>query len=535
MTALELLQHIGNADDKYVMESRKKPKRPPVWPRVLAAVLALAILGTGAGYLVNLAANTIGAGGGDAAAASVAAGEAPAAAPEEAPAEAAPAEAEAAPEAPGAPLAPTEEGAGDTEQDYGPVSDYAVTLLAGAKYPESIAIDDYDASSDRWKNNQISDSTANAINSFSYKTAASILSPEDDVESQESGCYSPMSLYQTLAILASGAEGETQSQILNLLGIGDLDTLAEESGKLYRCNYRDDEIEILKIANSLWLDDAAEDGTEVSYNLDWVQSVANDYYADVFTADFSDADTPKALGAWVAEQTGGMLNPTVEFAPDNVMAIVNTLWYKTQWADDFMEQNTYEDDFILSSGEPVLCDFMHQTNESGRAVLGDGYTKSFRHLYSGKMIFVLPDEGVDIETLLTEEKLTEIFENANYQDAEVQWSVPKFETNASYDLAENLQSLGITDAFDLLSADFSPMAESTAPLFLGTVRQDTRIKVTEAGIEAAAFTIAGMMVEEGVPEEKPVVEMNLNRPFLYLITANDGSTLFMGVVRNPET
>jgi serine protease inhibitor len=43
-----------------------------------------------------------------------------------------------------------------------------------------------------------------------------------------------------------------------------------------------------------------------------------------------------------------------------------------------------------------------------------------------------------------------------------------------------------------------------------------------------------MMCGASEPEELPVVEMNLNRPFIYLITANDGSTLFIGVVRNPN-
>ena len=64
--------------------------------------------------------------------------------------------------------------------------------------------------------------------------------------------------------------------------------------------------------------------------------------------------------------------------------------------------------------------------------------------------------------------------------------------------------------------------------------QGTHIAVNEDGIEAASYSIAGMEAGAADPDEAPVVEMNLNRPFLYLITASDGSPLFFGVVRNVE-
>ena len=63
---------------------------------------------------------------------------------------------------------------------------------------------------------------------------------------------------------------------------------------------------------------------------------------------------------------------------------------------------------------------------------------------------------------------------------------------------------------------------------------DTHIAVNEDGIEAASYSFAGILAKEGVPDEVAEVDMNLNRPFLYLITAQDGSPLFMGVVRTVE-
>lgn len=511
MTPFDLLRHIGNVDDKYIMEKPKK-QRPNMLPVFLAAVVALAIIGSGAKYLIDMGSNVDGSCCIDSTAAGEAAteGTAEGASPEDIPEAAAP---------------PTDTGT----QAPPPVSAYDVTLLASAQYPESIAYDDHDAGKNRWVNNQVSDETRYAMNLFSYKTAAKLL-----CGTEESGCYSPLSLYHTLSILASGAEGDTRQQILSLLGTGDMDTLASENGKLYRVNYMDDEINILKIHNSLWLDETASDGTPVSYNQDWVISAATDYYADVYAAEFSAGDTVRAIGSWIAEKTGGMLSPELDLPEDSVMALVNTLWYKSQWMNQFNAENTTSDTFYCDSGETVTADFMHQTDSvTGSYVRGDGYTKSYLPLDQGRMVFVLPDEGCDIDDLLNEDTLWKIFEEGEYQSAEVHWSVPKFETNASYDLIPAMKQLGVTDAFDLVRADFSTMATSELPLYLGLLQQDAHITLSENGVEAAAYTIAAAMAAEGMEQEHTIIEMNLNRPFLYLITADDGSTLFIGVVRHP--
>jgi hypothetical protein len=62
------------------------------------------------------------------------------------------------------------------------------------------------------------------------------------------------------------------------------------------------------------------------------------------------------------------------------------------------------------------------------------------------------------------------------------------------------------------------------------IEQGTRIGVDEEGVEAAAYTAIGLEAAGIAPEELEVVEMNLNRPFIYLITAQDGSCnqLFIG-------
>ncbi len=514
MTEFELLQLIGEADDRYIMDSRRRPKKKPRWPYALAACLVLAVL-TGAGVMI------FGPLGSPATAESTAAGEAVMQADEE--------------QGNGQiqeGMSSNLEGTEETTEVSESVEAYDVTMLSEAVYPESISAEDYDAATQQWTENQVSENTRTALNAFAYSTAAAVLQDQEN-----SGCYSPLSLYQTLAILASGAQGQTRDELLSLLGQSDVETMASETGKLYRVNYFDNEVNKLKIANSLWLDETAGDGGRVSYNQDWVLSAAADYYASVYEAEFSQESTAQALGQWISDHTGGLLHPspeTLNFDQNTVMAIVNTLWYQTQWSEPFDEDATTTEDFTTADGEIVSWDFMHKTDSLGAVIETEEYTKSAISLNQGKMIFVLPQEGVDVDSLLTEEKLWEIFENGDYQDAEVIWSIPKFETSAAYpELEEMLQSLGVTSAFDVGTADFS-LISSDVPLVVGQIQQETHIAINEDGVEAASFSMAAMEAGASEPEKVATVEMNLNRPFLYLITANDGSTLFLGVVRNPS-
>ena len=217
-------------------------------------------------------------------------------------------------------------------------------------------------------------------------------------------------------------------------------------------------------------------------------------------------------------------------SPNTVMAAVNTVYYHSQWLAQF--QNTAQGTFTAQDGTQTTCDFMQRTDPLGEAVVTERYTKSYLQLSTGKMCVVLPKEGVDLDELLSEDTLWEMFEDSSYESAQVEWSVPKFTTDTDLDLKDALTAAGVTDAFNGDAADFSAIADSN--LYLSSVIQGTHIAVNEDGIEAASYTDIGMEAGAGDPDVAPVVEMTLDRPFLYLITASDGSPLFFGVVRNIE-
>ena len=164
--------------------------------------------------------------------------------------------------------------------------------------------------------------------------------------------------------------------------------------------------------------------------------------------------------------------------------------------------------------------------ESGSYRKGDGYTAAPRSLNYGRMVFVLPDEGVTPESLLQRQGfLAEL--TGDYNAAELVWSVPKFDVKSSTELNEVLQALGVTDAFDWTKADFAPLTANGA--FLSSAMQAARVKIDEEGVEAAAYTEL-VCADSAMMEVPPTVEMDLDRPFLFAIFDYNNIPLFVGTV-----
>lgn len=210
---------------------------------------------------------------------------------------------------------------------------------------------------------------------------------------------------------------------------------------------------------------------------------------------------------------------------DNLLRLYNTIYYKSSWRDAFESSRTKQDTFTAADGSAQKVDFMHRT-ESGSYRKGDGYTAAPRSLNYGRMVFVLPDEGVTPESLLQRQGfLTELA--GDYNAAELVWSVPKFDVKSSTGLNEALRSLGVTGAFDGTKADFTPLTDNGAAV--DSVMQAARVKIDEDGVEAAAYTEL-VCADSAMMEEPPTVEMELDRPFLFVIFDYNNVPLFVGTV-----
>lgn len=369
------------------------------------------------------------------------------------------------------------------------------------------------------EDNPVSDAFLAAQADFAYATAAQVMGGATGNVS-----YSPLSLYYALALAATGGEGETAAELLDLLGVESKEELAAQSANLYCRLYRDNEIGKLRIANSLWMNQG------VQWKGAFVDQAAQSFYAACFQEDFSDPATARKMSAWVAGQTGGLLQPEISLDnPQQILSILNTVYFRDQWIDRFSEDQTQPDAFTRADGTQVTCDFMNRTDPSTGFSKGENYLRASLSLKNaGGMIFILPDRDTSVQDLLADqETLREALAGGESCYGKVIWKIPKFDSGCTLALKEALQALGVTHAFRS-DADFSAITDQAA--WISDVQQQTRVTLNEEGVAAAAFTNISF-AGSAPPEDRG--EMILDRPFLYAITSPDGGLLFLGVCQDP--
>ena len=359
------------------------------------------------------------------------------------------------------------------------------------------------------------------LTDFAAETAKELFA-----ERTENTVYSPANLYMALSMLAEATDGETRSEITALLGSEDTRSAAKA---LWAMLYENGQ-GITFAANSMWT------GEIVPVKQSLADTLAEHYYADSFTVPMGTEEANKTMHTWLNEHTGNLLEEAVdgiESSPETVLALMSTLYFKHAWKDEFLAESTYADTFTKADGREITVDFMHDSG-SGVWYQGENYVVSGRRFQEDgvRMLFILPDEGVLPEQLLTDpDTLSEILTAEHDQYSRIAWSVPKFDVTANMELSEHLQTLGITRAFDFGTSDYSPVTDDV-DLALSQVQHAARVTIDEYGCTAAAFTVMMMEMSAMLPPDA-VLEMNLNRPFAFVILDGTNIPLFIGTVYNP--
>ena len=151
------------------------------------------------------------------------------------------------------------------------------------------------------------------------------------------------------------------------------------------------------------------------------------------------------------------------------------------------------------------------------------------------MIVLLPEffgqptgnELSDLETRLNAANLGRWLSQLDRKDPKSTYvALPRFRTESSFSLANDLKALGMREAF-ADTADFSGM-DGTTNLYLSDVIHRSYVEVNEAGTEAAAVTL------EFVKRKGLAQLFKADHPFIFLIRENgSGSILFLGRITDP--
>ncbi len=342
---------------------------------------------------------------------------------------------------------------------------------------------------------------------------------------------SPYSISAALAMTYAGARGNTAAQMERTLHFplqgGELHAGFAALEKRLR-EIQEEGCVTLHSANSLW----PQQG--YPFLEEFLSSTRDHYGSTVTPVDFLRAPdlAAEVINAWIEERTAGRIPDLIrsgDIDPVTVLVLVNAIYFKGNWQHPFGGKNTHDAEFKTPDGAMkdvrMMCargDFRLGEYESAQ-VLELPYE-------SGDLSFcvILPREErslSEIEQTLTTELLGSWIRGTSKKELLVY--LPRFTAEwGTVDISSNLISLGMTDAFKRLVADFSGM-DGSRNLFIGVVFHKAFIEVNEEGTEAAAAT--AVLMKRGGPV------FRANRPFLFLIRERaTGSILFMGRIVDPS-
>ena len=376
----------------------------------------------------------------------------------------------------------------------------------------------------------VTDRYVNQLAAYTKK-AANVLLKEG---TEQNFVFSPANLYLALGMLAETTENETREEILRLLGTEDISESGSLCNAVWRNLFQDGPgNEKTLLCNALWLN------KDFSFRKKTLDLLSELCFADSFSVPMGEAKTDAAIGQWINEHTGKLLTDFAEAfrtEPDTAAVLLSTLYFKDRWKREFNKQETDKGLFSEADGEEKTVEMMHalfadqlylhHTNKH-YAMAELSFTDEV------SMVFLLPDEGTSLKELLEEGEVTEGF--LEWKDSPervgkvISWSIPRFDIQSDLSLKDALGKLGISKVFDEESADFSPLSEANG-LYLKKAQHAARVTVDEEGCEAAAVTAFSVLAGNTLPVAAEKAEMNLNRPFAFMITGVDGLPLFIGVV-----
>lgn len=349
-------------------------------------------------------------------------------------------------------------------------------------------------------------------------------------QANENVLISPLSINMCLGMALNGANGNTATEMRNTLGFGNMSQV--NINGTYRALLNNlpniDPKVTVNISNSIW--------PNQQYNIlqSFIDTNINYFDAEVNQLDFSDPNSKNIINQWVNDATEGKINKIIDrITSDDVMFLVNAVYFLADWKYEFDPDDTYPGSFNLNNNSTVQTDMM-LSQENKLEYYSDSIVNVISLPYgdSDNFHFVaLMPANNSIDQFINNLAQSSLDQWINMVDKPLyptRFQFPKFETQYKIKLNEVLKTLGMNDAFNPNAADFSKIAENLN-LFISNIAHKTYMKLDEQGTEAAAVTSTGITTTSA-----PQI-ISFNQPFVYLIREKEtGAILFIGKMVNPN-
>ncbi|XP_073355351.1 putative serpin-Z8 [Aegilops tauschii subsp. strangulata] len=328
-----------------------------------------------------------------------------------------------------------------------------------------------------------------------------------DANSDRNLVFSPLSIHAVLALLATGARGDTLEEILRVLGARSRSELEDSVARLLDGPLRDRSSEpdgggpSVAFASGVWSD------LTRPLKPAFRDAVVGKYKAEASSVDFRKypEQAVQQIDAWAAAATRNLIQSAVP--PGAVhrgtdLVLANAIYFRGKWDVPFYESSTKNRPFYRLDGTAVDVPFMSNydrhfiAEHDGFKVLQLHYKRSSRYPRSRNhgmsMCIFLPDARDGLGSLL--DKITSssaagfLREHLPTSTVSVgEFGVPKFELSFQSSLVGVLNDLGLRLPFTQ-DADLSEMLQEQDGLPEG------RHPVEEA---SHAVLFAGHVVDPG--------------------------------------
>lgn len=315
-------------------------------------------------------------------------------------------------------------------------------------------------------------------------------------------CWSPYSVAAALGMTTQAARGGTEAELVRLLGEG--------NAELVKASTPGEDAEFA-VANTLWAAD------ELPLEEGFLAELADWPGAKVRSAPFTrDPDAARELiNADVAETTRRLIPELLgpgTIKPDTVATLVNALYLKCAWTEEFPDHDTADRPFRGAGEVPTM-------RRTGRM--------RYARRAGWQAVAVPARGGVEAVVLLPDDELggtegvPEVLDALEWDRVELY--LPKLDLDVNTSLADALQRVGVRTLFTR-EADLTGLSPDPR-LRVDDVIHEAVLRLDEQGFEGAAATAVVMRMTSFVPDE-PARVVEVDRPYLLLVRHSGTEAIF---------
>lgn len=353
------------------------------------------------------------------------------------------------------------------------------------------------------------------------------------LDSTDNLFVSPFSISCALGMVNNGASGITYQEIAQVMLIPDsvVSSLNNYHQKLIDGLPCLDSTVTVRVANSMWFN------KEVSVKKQFTKKNSVAYKATFQQLDFSQLESIDKINGWVSQQTEGCIPEIIyNLSPNQLMVLVNCLYFQGEWEFPFEESETRKEQFFCADKTKENVDMMHQI--AAFLYRKNDYFEMATFPYgngSYAMTVLLPrvnkswKECIDV----LGGKNWETWMADSIEKTLLDVKLPKLVLKNEYKMNRVLSAMGMPNAFTT-NADFSNLTD-VKPVWIGKVVHASFLELNERETKASAVTGLTVTFEsEPIPIE-PAIPFYANRPFLLVIHETGNHTiLFIGKVSHPN-